>query len=73
MQCSLEIGTPHPLAQVAAHGGHVPQLLGGAEQQRLRHAGIPIHDLRSPSDIGHPGEGADAHATAGRCRHIGER
>src|SRR6185312_13879017 len=42
-----EVTAPHPLAQVAAHRGHVPQLSRRAQQQRR-----PEHVLAHQVDLG---------------------
>ncbi len=43
-----EVAAPHPLAQVAAHRGHVPQLRRGAQQQRLGDDREPLRRRRAP-------------------------
>ena len=66
-----EIAAPHPLAQVAAHRGHVPQLRRGSQQQRLRDDREPLHHAGRLGDVAHPRQRADAKAAVGQVLDAG--
>ena len=60
-----EVAAAHPLAQVAAHRGHVPQLRRGAEQQRLGDDREPLPHRGNLRDVAHPGQRPDPQPAAG--------
>src|SRR5579859_3936923 len=54
-----EVAAPDPLAQVAAHRGHVPQLRRRAKHERLRDHREPLDHPGLTGHITHPGQRPD--------------
>ena len=61
------------LAQVAAHRGHVPQLLRRAQQQRPRDGRISLDDARRARHVAHPRERTDVQAAVEPVLHSVQR
>ena len=68
-----EVAAPDPLAQVAAHRGHVPQLRGRAEHQRLGDQREPLHHAGRPGHVAHPGQRPDPQPAARQVLDLVQR
>jgi hypothetical protein len=61
-----QICAPRTLAEVAAHRGHVPQLLGGAEEQGLGDRRIPLGHPGGPRHVAHARQCPDVQTAVGQ-------
>src|SRR5580704_7388192 len=68
-----EIAATHPLAQISAYGGHVSQLRGCAQQQRLRDHRETLHYGGHLGDVAHPRQRADPQPAAWQVLDLVQR